>query len=363
MVVKVDGITIMSRLVEAGELWRYYSSSVHVSSGEHRVTTVFTNNRKTRKCDRNLRVDKVSFASGSATEPGPVSNPIALGAHIPGSWDSAKIDEFSNMVGTTPAIVMWYQDWAKDGTFKPYRMDTAVSRGAVPMVTWEPWDYSAGGSVSQPRYALRTIAAGNHDAYIRQWARDARAWGKPFYLRFAHEMNGDWSPWGIGVNGNTSAEYVAAWRHIHDIFRQENATNARWVWCPASSRPFSRTIYPGDAYVDWTCLDGYNWGTTQSWARWREFSTVFGPSYDTLTSMTSKPVMIGETASAEQGGDKATWIRQGLLNDVPNRFPRVKAVIWFNANKETDWRVNSSPGSLAAYKEVAASPYYQGRLP
>jgi beta-mannanase len=267
------------------------------------------------------------------------------------------------MVGQSPATVMWFQDWAQDGAFKTYRMDITASRGATPMVTWEPWDYAAGASVSQPAYSLRTIAAGDHDAYVRRWARDARAWGKPFYLRFAHEMNGEWTSWSPGVNGNTSAQYVAAWRRVHEIFRQEGATNARWVWCPASSRPFGAELYPGDAYVDWVCLDGYNWGTSRSWSSWRSFSAVFGPSYDKLTTMTNKPVMIGETASAEQGGDKGEWIRRGLLEEVPGRFPRVRAVLWFDKDKETDWRVNSSPASLAAFKEVAASPIYQGRLP
>ena len=293
--------------------------------------------------------------------------PLALGAYIAGApGDPARLDQFTSLVGVRPAIVMWYQDWAGSGVreFDPVKLDAVVARAAMPMITWEPWDPAAGAA--QPAYALATIIAGNHDAYIRQWARDAASWGQPLYLRFAHEMNGTWYPWGIGVNGNTSAEYVAAWRHVVDIFRQEGATNVRWVWSPnvayPGSTPFAQ-VYPGDAYVDWAGLDGYNWGTSQPWSQWASLASIFGASYDAVTRLTSKPLLLAETASTELGGDKAKWITQGLLTDVPSRFPRVRAVVWFHENKETDWRVNSSSSALAAYRKVASSSTYQGHLP
>ena len=296
---------------------------------------------------------------------------VALGAYISGApWDPAKIDEFTTMVygasGMKPAVVMWYQDWAHSGIkeFDPRKMNAVVSRGAMPMVTWEPWDHTKG--VNQPQFALKTITSGKHDRYIRQWARDAKAWGKPFYLRFGHEMNGNWNTWSPSVNGNKDGEYPAAWRRVHDIFRKEGVTNVRWVWSPNvennDSTPFAK-VYPGGAYVDWVGIDGYNWGTSQSWSSWQTIGEVFGPSYDKLAAMTGKRMMIAETASTEFGGEKGLWIDEGLLNAVPSRFPRVQAVIWFHENKETDWRVNSSQASLDAYKKVAASDLYQGKLP
>jgi mannan endo-1,4-beta-mannosidase len=113
-------------------------------------------------------------------------------------------------------------------------------------------------------------------------------------------------------------------------------------------------------------LDGYNWGTSQPGNSWQTFSGIFGHSYDKLARMTKKPMMISETASAELGGDKAAWIGQGLLVQVPKKFPRIKAVIWFHRNNvaygQADWRVNSSKAALKAYREVVASPLYQGRL-
>jgi len=281
-------------------------------------------------------------------------------------WDPAKLDEFAALAGARPSIAMWYQDWASPGVreFDPAKMDAVAARGAVPMVTWEPWDHR--GGVAQPDFALRAILAGKHDAYVRQWARDAARWGRPMYLRFAHEMNGNWYPWSPGVNGNTRAEYAQAWRYVARIFKQERAANVRWVWSPnvacGGCSPFA-DLYPGDAVVDWVGLDGYNWGASQSWSRWQEFEPLFRASYDALAALTTRPMMVAETGASELGGDKATWIRQALLSDIPARFPRVQAVVWFHENKETDWRINSSPAALAAYAAAAASPLYQGRLP
>jgi hypothetical protein len=295
---------------------------------------------------------------------------VAMGAYISGApWDPTKIDAFTALVGATPRVVMWYQDWEHPGVreFDPVKMNAVVSRGATPLVTWDPWDDS--GTANQPAYALRTIGAGAYDTYIRQWAQAAAAWRQRFYLRFAPEMNGFWFPWAVGVNGNTSGDFIAAWRHIVDIFRQEGATNAMWVWCPnvtgAPQADFA-PLYPGNSYVDWVALDGYNWGQSQPgdpYKHWIELTDLFGPSYDALAALTRKPIMIAEVASTEIGGDKAAWITHGLLTALPVRFPRIRMVIWFDENKETDWRVDSSAASLASYRAVIRSLHDAAQAP
>ena len=302
------------------------------------------------------------FAVAAAT------TPIALGAYISGAPDnSLALDQFTSMVGVAPSVVMWYQDWAHS-SFDVTRMNTVASRGLMPMVTWEPWDYTLG--TNQPAYTLSAIISGTYDGYIQQWAQAAKDWGKPFYLRCAQEMNGNWYPWGNGVNGNTASQYLAAWQHVWKIFAAAGATNVRWVWCPnvagrgkggSASNAFA-SFYPGDSYVNWLGLDGYNWGTTQSWSTWQDLASVFGASYGAITKITTKPLMIAETASGEAGGSKATWITTGLSSTIPSKFPRVQAVIWFHENKETDWRVNSSSTALTAYQQIAKSARYQGKL-
>src|SRR4051812_17083900 len=73
---------------------------------------------------------------------------VATGAYISGApWDPAKIDDFTKLVSTPPAIVHWYQDWAHSGVkeFDRVKMEAVVSRGAMPILTWEPFDYRLEG--------------------------------------------------------------------------------------------------------------------------------------------------------------------------------------------------------------------------
>ncbi len=288
---------------------------------------------------------------------------VALGTFAPSlPWDFRDIDAFADLVGTRPAIGHWFQDWEMG--FDTGYMDAAVSRGQMPLVTWEPWQFGAG--LDQRGYALHEILNGRHDAYVRDWARAAAGWGKTFFLRFAHEMNGDWTTWSPRVGDNTNREFVAVWRRVHGIFRQEGATNVRWVWSPVAHSeehtPYGR-VYPGDAYVDWFGISGYNWGNTREWSRWQSFSEIFEASYKVIQGIAPrKPIMIPEVGCAERGGDKAAWIRSAYLEEIPGRFLKIKAVCWFHANKENDWRVNSSAASLEAYKRVAASGAYARRL-
>lgn len=299
--------------------------------------------------------------------------PIALGASMTAPsrglyapCDTAPMDDFAAQTGRRPAIALWYQPWGGYGPnpqwadFPARCMDNSYARGAVVLTTWEPWD----GNPSNPVYKLTTITRGDFDPYIRRYADDAKVWGHPFYLRFAHEMNGNWYPWGTGPHnpeGNTPADYVAAWRHVHDLFVQEGAANVRWVWSPntlSSNSPQATATYPGDAYVDWLAMDGYNVGSSNGYDGWTSAAALFSPLYTALATLPTKPMMIAETASSEMGGDKAAWITQAYA-DIPNRFPRVRAVVWFDEDKETDWRVDSSPAALAAYRAVVTDPAFQ----
>ena len=175
-------------------------------------------------------------------------------------------------------------------------------------------------------------------------------------------MNLTSSLWGPGRNGNSASEYIAAWRHVVHIFRSRGVKNVSWVWSPnvdcSGKCPFNR-FYPGDSYVDWVALDGYNYASVLGMP-WESFAEVFSSSYSEMLAVSHKPFMVAETASTEVGGDKAAWIRQAFLVDLPSRFPQIRAAIWFDVDLETDWRVDSSPASLAAFRDVVASPLYGG---
>ena len=294
---------------------------------------------------------------------------VALGVYLAMlPWEPAALDQYIAQVGAAPKTVMLYVDWTRAGIvggsgFPVDSLEVISAHGATPLVTWEPWN--PGGGAAQPAFADAAIVGGAHDAYIRDWARAAKAYGRPFQLRLAHEMNTTAYPWGTGAgnpNGNTPAQYVAMWRHVHDLFAAEGATNLSWVWCPnteSASGPSYAQLYPGDAYVDWVGIDGYNGGSALPWGGWLSLAQVFDRSYTAMTALTTKPLMLAELGSAEAGGDKAAWITQGFLSDLPDRYPRVRAVVWYNWAKETNWRIDSSVGALAAWQTVVAAPRYR----
>jgi Glycosyl hydrolase family 26 len=304
-------------------------------------------------------------ATFPTAEPEPTEDPdIVLGAFIQGApADPKKIDEYAALTGAMPHIVLWYQEWSgESNAFRAADADAVRSRGAMPVISWGAW----AGQAHDPAWTLETILRGTYDAYLHEWTRDVARWGHPIYVILNSEMNGTWYPWSPGVNGSTASEFVQTWRHTVDIARSEGATNIRWVWCPNADNvgeltPFSE-VYPGDDYLDWVCLDGYNWGNSQSWSRWQRIEEVFKLSIEEIRAITDKPLLIGETAASEYGGDKAAWITESFQN-LTTDLPDIEALIWFNTIKETDWRVNSSPASLEAFRAVVTSGGFAGTLP
>jgi hypothetical protein len=320
----------------------------------------------------------VSIASASPT------SSVYWGAYNDQAPFTASVmDRFEAEVGKHMSIVRWAQPWKMRGTYQGFQQQAAQrvrDRGSIPMIGWGSWELGKGAN--QPAFKLANITNGTYDGYITQWAKDAKAWGHPFFLRFDHEMNGTWAfPWAEQLNGNQPGDFVRAWRHVHDIFTRVGANNATWVWCPniSGSRTTPlRQVYPGDNYVDWTCLDGYNFGTDNG-NTWQTFGQVFSgvtyggynkhDSYKELLALApSKPIVLAEVASVEHGGSKAAWIKDMLQTQLPTHFPQIKAVVWQNWNASGDpWSIETSPSAQAAFKAAIASNYYSsnefGSLP
>ena len=260
------------------------------------------------------------------------------------------------MLGKHLAVVLWYVHWQE--AFPLSEIEAVDANGSLPLITWEPW-------VSDPAGTLEAIAAGRYDIYVRNFFQAAKAWGKPILLRFAHEMNGNWYPWDGSHNGGGAgaASYIKAWIYIYNVRKAVGADNVCLVWSPnhrnlpAESWNGMANYYPGDQYVDWVGMDGYNWGYTQ----WESFDAVFGAAYAALTALTAKPLMIGELAAAEQGGDKAGWIGDALAKIVSS-YPRIKMFCWFNINKERDWRIDSSAAAAAAAKNILQKAAFLDRI-
>jgi hypothetical protein len=287
-------------------------------------------------------------------------------------WDMSAVAKFEGMAGKAASAINFSSPFADCSSspcsfykFPEEQMETIRAHGSMPFFSWA--SSSTPASLNQPDFQLADVIEGHHDAYIREFAEAAKAWGHPFFLRFNWEMNGNWFGWSEGVNGNQAGEFVAAWRHVHDIFTQVGATNATWVWCP-NVDPESKlhdlaSLYPGDAYVDWTGLDGYNWGTNPARPdRWRSFDDLFKATYDRITETVApgKPLIISEVGSTEYGGSKAEWIASALESARTN-YPLLRGLLWFEKFDDgMDWPIETSSGATAAFAQGIQNPSYLG---
>lgn len=288
---------------------------------------------------------------------------MALGVSMLPYEDLARLDALAARTGQMPAIWTVWMNWAGAVTgFPAGLMNQLRDRGVVPMVNWMPADYD---NLWGSAYTHTKIARGDYDAFIRRWAQDAKAFGGKILLRFAHEFDGNWYPWGIGNFDNTPATFVAAWRHVWSVFDEVGATNVKWVWSPtypSRKRPPWSTMYPGDQFVDYVAFTSYNWN--RRGLGWISMVELYAPLVNALKKVSKRPIIVAETGSTDIGGDKAAWIRQGY-QAVYKKWPRIKAIVYFNIDmrpKHRDWRLTSPTGAFDAYTEVLARPEFQGRF-
>ncbi|MEW9698204.1 glycoside hydrolase family 26 protein [Paenibacillus sp. SI8] len=219
------------------------------------------------------------------------------------------------------------------------------SKNAINMLTLEP-------------FGLTTVDINNGvlDAYFEKLAEQLKGWkgGKEIWIRYLHEGNANYYSWCIGDSKiNTNDSYKKAFQKTVDIFRKKGATNVKWIYNVNAENVgvgASYTLaYPGNDYVDFVSIDGYNWGNSQSWSSWKWFRQIFDKAYYSLNRY-NKPTIIAEFASAEVGGDKATWIKNAYEQMDSGCYPLLKAAVWFNEKKELDWTIDSTEASLKAFQ-------------
>ncbi|OGX81139.1 hypothetical protein BEN47_19385 [Hymenobacter lapidarius] len=289
-----------------------------------------------------------------------------------GAYDNNTVESYERIVALEDSlalklpIVQFYTAWGskREQVFPMLRAQAISDLGSLPLITWEPWlndfdpeSFPRTGPADQVNVGgLRAIAAGRYDAYLDKWAQDAKAYGQPFFLRFGHEMNDAFRyPW--GPQNNKPADFIAAWRHVVTRFRQQGATNATWVWSPHPAYPNYAEFYPGHAYVDWIGTTALNYGTVAPWSKWYTFSETLGNAYGELSTY-GKPLMISEMGCLAVGGNRAAWFTEALT-DLPLKFPKVKAVVFFNNSndvtttyKALDWSLNNDKATLAAIAQA-----------
>jgi hypothetical protein len=217
----------------------------------------------------------------------------------------------------------------------------------IPLISWRGVPY-------------QNILSGHSDSIIKAAARNLARLKQPVLLRWAWEMNGNWYPWGGPNNDDDPQGYVDCWRYLHRVFTQQGAHNVAWVWSinwnnrpPVASNRF-QSYYPGDSYVDWVGLSGYDLGHESP-------QTLYDPLYNAYASR--KPVFVTEIAAADFGGvTKGDFIRK--FSAYVAARPAIGAVAWFDTDTHPDapynWRIDANADSLAAYKAMAASARFAG---
>jgi beta-mannanase len=287
---------------------------------------------------------------------------------------------YQDITGKKCAIISSYMAFQYDGVPYSFPIDMykrIQANNSVMLLTWEPRDWDSAKPEYFDKSILRDIISGKYDAYIDSWAMAIKGLDGPLLLRFAPEMNIDNMAWSGSMNGSRESgakTYIYAFRHVHNRFTKLGVDNVQWVWTPINwGLPFEpwnhySNYYPGDDYVDVVAMDEYNWGTTQTWSKWQSFNDIYWKFYSELSSLyPDKPLIIGEFSCANQGGDKAAWIKDTFVQMKEN-YPRIKAFVWFHKNNKngivnnmaenSDWSIDSTQKSASAAREALKDGYF-----
>ncbi|RVU84714.1 hypothetical protein EOL70_10705 [Leucothrix sargassi] len=311
-----------------------------------------------------------------------LSADTSVGAYVNNDgWSLTTIDQFNADTARNATTINLFSTFSSDWDYLSQPASNIVSRSATPIITWMPYDNGTGDTD-----VLAQITSGERDAYIDNWIEGFINWRNSYpadqqpsiMLRFGHEFNGNWYPW-----GNQPEALVAAWKHLHQRFTAAGINDhVSWIWCAnnvdVDDHSDISLYYPGDAYVDWLSLDGYNWGSNYSFTRWKSFDETFSQQYvKMVNSFPNKPIMLAEVGSAEphdvpdstwgQDGDdsdvaesKDAWVAD-MMQSIENNYPAIKSIVWFNTNKELSWALNLDGNTgLSAYNNAVMGDYFGG---
>ena len=281
-------------------------------------------------------------------ESGPVGAP-STGAYL-GAW--IKPDELTH-AGRVEAVDGLEQDIGRRldivNTYRRFEQLVGtesdaelLDQGATLMVSWATGDN-------------RSITAGEHDRLIRQQAKAIRKVKKPLLLRVRWEMDRP----NLRATMWSGEDYVAAYKHIRGIFREERVKNVSWVWCPTAEgfvRGDAPAFYPGDDQVDWTCVDVYAGNVFQP------IGQLMGPFLQ-WAAQRPKPIVIGEFGVAKAWGSagRAAWLADAQRTFKAN--PQIKAVVYFESNPDGNgpkqqFRLAGDRPAFKAFARLTKDPYF-----
>jgi mannan endo-1,4-beta-mannosidase len=211
-----------------------------------------------------------------------------LGVYEPDAPESYDgIDHFAQAIGRQPNLVLYYSTWGE--RFQADFAASAAKHGAVTLVQIDT------GNVSPA-----SVADGQYDSYLRSYASEVKAYGAPVILSFDHEMNGDWYAW--GYRHSPASTFVAAWRHVVTVFREQGVRNVTWMWTINVFNVLGRHVaapaawWPGPSYVSMVGIDGYYSSPSMV------FASLFGPTIADVRELTRDPILVAETGVAQSAG-------------------------------------------------------------
>lgn len=313
--------------------------------------------------------------------PTPTGTGVHLGAYFDPQYDMVgEMKNFEALVGRKHGIYHYYTYWGfGDFTQHLFLLNQIVRYGALPMISFMSVPGPGNTGCTSSAWNLDSINRGDHDAFLRTFASQMAQYPSQFLLRWGHEMNlseYSWSGFCNGGNIGATQKFTAAYRRIVDIFRGAGATNVKWVWSPsfdswpAASWNQIENYYPGDDYVDWIGVVGYNFGQSRVWSgyHWDTFDDLFKIFLEDAQQLhPNKPVMLADYATVEDdGGDKAIWIADAFAE--MKRYPNLKAIVYFHYtppeySPPVLFRIDSSAKSLEAYRRAIQDEYFLSEPP
>ncbi len=258
-------------------------------------------------------------------------------------------------LGTRFAVVRVYQSWKVPGS----KIGTLVDEGRLVLVSHKP-----------PIGGWAAVASGAEDATIAALADKYRSYGRQVIFTFHHEPHDD----AVDLKGGTSgtvADYLAAWRRIHQVFVDRGAHrsaggnvhfgySATGSWALAAG---GDPLYPGGDIVDVLAHDRYNWAACEG-DDWEEFSENWGPLV-ALAARQGKPLIAGEFGSAPAGGARNDWFRRGA--EWMRTDPAARQWLWgfayYHSLHETcpwDFLNSVTDDGASGWRDAFSHPYFSG---
>lgn len=262
----------------------------------------------------------------------------------------ADLQSYEQLAGKSAAWVYFSHNWGKGRAFPLATAAWVRERGSVPYVRLM---LRSRFEQNRPErtFTLERILAGEFDADLRAWAREARGFGTPLFAEFGTEANGRWFPWNAWWNGKERGKgygdpatpdgperFRDAYRRIVRVMREEGATNVLWVFHVNNrdipEAPWNRLedYYPGDDYVDCLGVSAYGAQTPMD-DEWPEFRPLMDAVVPRLTALApSKPLLLLEFGATRgnPGGDQAAWAERALSDLEQGRWPPVIGFAWWN---------------------------------